>query len=122
MGYVKSKQSDWFRDSTAKLTPLPERRNKLWLNTGKERDRHKFAAAQSAARKAIRLAKEKWFVHKAEKAERGRHSSKVLWRCIRDIQRGRRGLAPVRSSVKKEMCVLVLKNSRRDGEDTFVIS
>jgi len=39
LGYVKSKQSDWFRDSTAKLTPLLERRNKLynlWLNIGKE--------------------------------------------------------------------------------------
>jgi len=55
-----------------------------------ERDRHKFAAACSAARKAIRLSKEEWFAHKAEEAERGRHSSKVLWRCIRYIQRGRR--------------------------------
>ena len=61
LGFVKSKQSDWFRDSAAKLTPLLERRNKLynlWLNTGKERDRYKFAAACSAAWKAIRLAKE----------------------------------------------------------------
>ena len=46
LGYVKNKQSDWFRASTAKLTPLLERKNNLynlWLNTGKERDRHKFA-------------------------------------------------------------------------------
>ena len=74
----------------------------MWLNTGKERDRHKFAAVRSAAWKAKRLAKEEWFIHKAEEADRGRHSIKVLWRCIRDIQQGRRGLAPVRSSVVKD--------------------
>ena len=62
LGFVKSKQSDWFRDSAAKLTPLLERRNKhnLWLNTGKERDRHKFATARSAAWKAIRLSKKRF--------------------------------------------------------------
>jgi len=74
----------------------------LQLNTGKETDKHKFAAAGSAARKAIRLAKEELFVHKTEEAERGRHSSNVLWRYIRDIQRERRSLAPVRSSVVKD--------------------
>jgi len=35
------------------------------------KEEHKFAAACSAAWKAIRLAKEEWFVHKAKEAERG---------------------------------------------------
>ena len=33
---------------------------------------------------------------KASEAQRSRFGGKVVWRCIRDIQRGRRGLVPVR--------------------------
>jgi len=75
------------------------------------------AAAHSAARKAIRLTKEEWFVHRAEETKRGRHSSKILWRCIRDIQQGRRGLVPVRCSVVKDeegnVCASVKEQQER---------
>jgi len=32
----------------------------------------------------------------------GKHSVKVVWSCIKDIQRGRRGLVPVRAAVVKD--------------------
>jgi len=74
----------------------------LWLSTGMQRDKHKFVTARTDARRAITIAKEEWFMQKAEEAERGRHNGKMLWRCIRDIQRGRRGMVPVRYNMVKD--------------------
>ena len=70
--------------------------------TGKERDRKKHASARRDVRKAVRPANDAWFQRKALEAERGRHSGKLVWSCIRDIQRGRRGLVPVRSAMVKD--------------------
>lgn len=39
---------------------------------------------------------------KAMEAERGKNGGKVVWKCIRDIQRGRRGLVPVTTAVVKD--------------------
>ena len=50
----------------------------------------------------MRVAKDKWFQRKASEAERGRHGGKLLWKCIRDIQRGRRGLVPTRSATIRD--------------------
>jgi hypothetical protein len=50
----------------------------------------------------MRLAKNTWFQKKASEAERGRNGGKLVWRCIRDIQRGRRGLVPTRSTIVKD--------------------
>ena len=99
LGHSKRRQPDWFQDNSSKIRSLIEKRNKmysLWLSTGMQRDKHKFVTARTDARRTIRIAKEEWFMHKAEEAERGRHNGKMLWRCIRDIQRGRRGMVPVR--------------------------
>ena len=41
-------------------------------------------------------------MHKAEEAERGRHSGKTLWRSIRDIRRDRRGMVHVRYNMVKD--------------------
>ena len=46
--------------------------------------------------------KDTWFQHKAREAERGRHGGRLVWRCIRDIQRARRSLLPVRSAMVKD--------------------
>ena len=105
LGYSNRIQPDWFQDSATKIRPLIEKRNKLyslWMSTSKERDKRKFVAAHRDAWRAISLAKEEWFSGKAEEAERGRHNGKTLWRCIRDIQKGRRGMVPVRSSMVKD--------------------
>ena len=74
----------------------------LWLITGTEENRKKYANARRAARRAVRAAKDAWFQHKVLEAERGRNGGKLVWRCIRDIQRGRRGLVPVKTVVVKD--------------------
>ena len=67
-----------------------------------ERDRLRFATTSNAERLAVRRAKASWFKSKAVEAEKGRHSGKVVWKCIRDIQSCRRGLLPMRSSLVKD--------------------
>ena len=84
------------------LKPLFAERNRMhtvWISDGREASRRKYADARRAARHAVRVAKDAWFQRKASEAERGRNGGKVVWQCIRDIQRGRRGLVPVRSAV-----------------------
>ena len=39
-----------------------------------------------------------WFKQKALAAQAGRHGGKVVWKCIRDIQWGRRGLVPLKTA------------------------
>ena len=58
--------------------------------------------AKKKARRAVRGATDAWFLHKASEAERGRNGGKIVSRCIRDIQRGRTGLVPVRAVAVKD--------------------
>ena len=106
LGYENRKQPDWFRESEADHKPLVAERNRLyvlWLSTGHKRDKKKHGNAHRIVRWVISVAKNAWFQCKVLEAERGRQSGRLVWRCIRDIQRGRRGLVPVRSaSVKDE--------------------
>ena len=98
-------QPDWFRESEDALRPLFEERKRLhtmWLSTGQQRVRKKWLGARRAARKAMRRAKNAWFERKAAAAQKGRNKGKVVWRCIRDTQRGRRGLVPMRTAVVRD--------------------
>ena len=74
----------------------------MWLSTGQQRIRKKWLGARRVARKAVRRAKNAWFERKAAAAQKGRNKGKVVWRCIRDIQRGRRGLVPMRTAVVRD--------------------
>ena len=105
LGYAKKRQPDWYRENANIIMPLLSERNKLynqWLSTRQERDRLKFAAARNVARLSVRHSKEAWFESKAVEAEKTRFSGKIVWKCIQDIQRCRRGLIPVRSSLVKD--------------------
>jgi len=73
-----------------------------WLDTGNERERKKIAELSRAVRKAVRGAKNSWFLRKAQEAEHEMHRGKVVWSCIRDIQRGRLGSVPVRVYVVRD--------------------
>ena len=80
VGHAHKREADWFRDNEAELRPLFEERSKmhaLWLGTGQRRDKRKFMM-------------------------QGRNNGEVVWKCIRDIQRSRRGLVPVRTSTVKD--------------------
>ena len=105
LGHEDRRQPDWLQESEVDLKPLFVERNRLhtlWLSTGKEENRRKYADARRAARRAVRAAKDAWFQRKVLEAERGRNGGKLVWRCIRDIQRGRRGLVPVKTAVVKD--------------------
>ena len=88
---------DWFRDSANDLQPVLKRRNALyckWLATKRTDDLLQFRRARGEAQRAIRKAKNEWFKAKAAEAEKERFGGKRVWQCIRDMQRGRRGLLP----------------------------
>ncbi len=102
LGTSSQKKVDWFEENAGMLVPMLEKRKEAylkWLDTGNERERKKFAELRRKVRRAVRVAKNSWFLRKAQEAEHGMHRGKVVWSCIRDIQRGRRGLVPVRAVV-----------------------
>ena len=105
LGTDQRRHPDWFRESSELLEPLFLERNQLytkWLSTGRESDRKRFAGARRRARQAVRAAKNAWFQGKAEEAQRERFGGKKVWQCIRDMQRGRRGLVPTRSATVRD--------------------
>ena len=102
LGKVGCHQPDWFRESLSSLKPLLEARNAAfsrWLGSGRQADLRRFREARGNARRAIREAKNAWFLRKAEEIGRKRFGSKEVWNAIRDMQWGRRGLLPSRSIV-----------------------
>ena len=66
-----------------------------WLASRKEEDLTRFKVARNEARKSIREAKNSWFRAKAQEAEGERFRGKKVWKCIRDMQFGRRGRVPL---------------------------
>ena len=105
LGTEHRQYPDWFSENSQNLKPLFRSRNQhysKWLSTGKEQDRQRFVKARSDARRAVREAKNSWFHETAEEAQRGRFGSKKVWQCIRDMQRGRRGMIPVRRATIKD--------------------
>ena len=102
VGKVKGRQPDWFRESMGTLKHLLQSRNcayTKWLASKKGDDLERFKQAQIIARRAIRAAKNRWFQEKAEEAEKERFKGKKVWKCIRDMQHGHRGLLPSRAVV-----------------------
>ena len=100
LGIEKKHQPDWFRDSAPVLEPLLNKQHQLysrWLSTKQVVDQQHFRQARGTARKAICNANNRWFQAKAEEAQNARFSGKVVWKCIKDMQHGRRGLIPHRS-------------------------
>ena len=105
LGHEDRRQPDWFRESEVNLESLFVLRNRLhtlWLSTGREENRKKCDDARRATRRTVRAAKDAWFQRKVLEAERGKNGGKLVWCCIRDIQRGRRGLVPVKTEVGKD--------------------
>ena len=101
IGREKRRQTDWFREGAPAIRPLLQKRNTAynkWLSTGNASDKEKFKKARKEAQKAIREAKNNWFSRKATEAQGGINGGKVVWKCIREIQRGKRGLVPMRTA------------------------
>ena len=101
LGIEDRRHPDWFCESAGRLKPVLQRRNELytkWLATKCTNDLSQFRRARSECRWAIREAKNQWFQSKAEEAQKARFGGKTVWRCIRDMQRCRRGLVPSKSA------------------------
>ena len=99
LGIEKRHHPDWFRESADALEPVLQHRNNLymkWLATGGPVDLQRFRQARGDARRAVRAAKNSWFQAMADEAQKGRFGGKEVWRCIRALQAGRRGLRPTR--------------------------
>ena len=99
IGFEKRRYPDWFRENMNVLEPLFYKRNQQylkWLGSGSSSDKVKFSKARSEARRAVRDVKNRWFMDKAEEAQKVRFGGKKVWQCIRDMQYGRRGLVPSR--------------------------
>ena len=98
LGYEKSRQPDWFQESVDELRPQQRRNNAydIWLASGKEEDLTRFKVARNEVRKSIREAKNSWFRAKAQEAEGEHFGGKKVWKCLRDMQYGRRGRVPTR--------------------------
>ena len=76
------------------LEPIFQKKTQLYLKSfgsGRNSDKVRFARAQSEACQAVRVAQNTWFTSKAKEVEKGRIGGKV-WKCIRDMQYGRRRL------------------------------
>ena len=90
-------QPGCFRESIEALQPLLVARNAAysrWLGTGRTEDLSKFRQARSTANSAIRKAKNDWFQEKAREIERERCGGKKVWKAIREMKHGCRGLLP----------------------------
>ena len=61
-------------------------------------DKEKFSKARNEARRTVRKAKNKWFMEKADEAQKVRFGGKAVWKCIRDMQYARQGLVSSRLS------------------------
>ena len=85
---------------------LSQHQNNLyskWLGSGRAVDLQRFHQARGDARQAVRAAKNSWFQAMAHEAQKGRFGGKEVWRCIRALQAGRRGLRPTRcTSIRDE--------------------
>ena len=95
LGVQKRRHPDWFRESASSLEPILQKKNLLLdylkrLRTGRSEDKQKWAWARSEARRTVRSAKNTWFTNKANEAEQSRFGGKEVWKCIRDMQYGRR--------------------------------
>ena len=84
------------------LRPLVTKRNQLfrrWLHTQLPGDRERFVNQRRHVAKMVREAKNNWYQQQAQLVECGvadGGSMHAVWRSLRNIQRGRAGLQPVR--------------------------
>ena len=73
LGTTTRSQPDWFQESLGQLKPLLTRRNDAysrWLGSGKQPDLTRLREARGEARRAVRSAKNAWFLEKAKEVER----------------------------------------------------
>ncbi len=117
LGRESRRQPDWFKDKGTLLNKLIEERNGLfqkWLRSGRNSNRQRYVVRRREAMKAVRKARNDWLQEKASEVEHAMltgHSHKSMWKSLRELQRGRASLRPVKSrNIRKangDLCVSV---------------
>ena len=100
LGWETRNQPDWFKEKGSLLKELIDRRN-LQRNS----DRQRYVLQRREVTKAVKKAKNDWLQEKANEVEvamlsGGSHRS--MWKCLRELQRGRIGLRPVKTRTIKK--------------------
>ena len=99
LGQVKRRQPDWFRDNQQAIEPLISKRNAAfsrWLRSQSPRDRQRYVEMRRRAAHEVKHCKNVWFQEKAKEVERAVRAGKGGWKELRELQRGRAGLRPVK--------------------------
>ena len=108
LGREGRRHPDWFQENRNELETLVRKRNRLfsvWLSSGLQEDRERYVIQRRLVAQRIRCAKNVWFQRKSRQIEheieRG-VCGRGVWQGLRDIQRGRAGLKPTRTSVVRD--------------------
>lgn len=99
LGQEKRRQPDWFCNNSEIIEPLIRDRNTAfakWLRSKSARDRQKYVSMRRKAAREVKRCKNTWFQEKANEIERAVRREKGGWKEMREQQRGRVGLHPVR--------------------------
>ena len=99
-------QPDWFREKGHLLKPQIEKRNLLfhkWLRSRRNSDRQRYMLQRREVLKAVKKAKNDWLQEKVEVANLSGGSQRNMWKSLRELQRGRAGLRPVKTRVIKKL-------------------
>jgi len=106
LGRSKRRQPDWFLDNKQALEVLITKRNNMfarWLKTCCPHDRQRYVMQRRAVAREIRRCKNAWFQEKAHEVELAVRRGRGAWKGLREIQRGRAGLRPVRPRAVKDL-------------------
>ena len=115
LGHQKRNQPDWFKENETILRKHIDKRNLLfskWLRTQHQSDRQRYVAQRRLVASEVKRVKNEWFQEKAREVDNEMMkgiAGRGVWQGLRDIQRGRSGLQPVRPrairNVDGQMCM-----------------
>ena len=109
LGWERGMQPDWFREKGHLLKPQIEKRNLLfhkWLRSRRNSDRQRYVLQRREVLKAVKKAKNDWLQEMADEVEVANlsgGSQRNMWKSLRELQRGRAGLRPVKTRVIKKL-------------------
>ena len=109
LGWETRNQPDWFKEKCSLLKELIHRRNLLfqrWLRSGRNSDRQRYVLQRREVTKAVKKAKNDWLQEKASEVEVVMlfgGTQRSMWKSLRELQRGRVGLRPVRTRTIKKV-------------------
>ena len=102
LGHEKRNQPDWFKENETILRKHIDKRNLLfskWLRTQHHIDRQQYVAQRRLVASEVKRVKNEWFQEKAREIDNEMMNGlagRGVWQGLRDIQRGRSRLRPVR--------------------------